>query len=384
MQRWITILAVVLGVQVLLAGGLMLRGDRLAPAHSDAPLVGADLKTIDHLTIDGPVTADAADKKRAPEAVRVELVKSDGAWIMPGNFDAPADAKKVDGVLKQLESARRGLPIATTAQALERFKVGEHDYERRIVASQGDKIVATVYLSAAPGGRKANARTSADNAVYSVDVATYDLPTGAAEWLDKTVLAHDASTLTRIEVAEAGKPAVTLQRAAPAAANKEPSSSDDGAAEKKEKPIAAPAPAWSADGLAPGHNLDQGRANALAQAIANLRVDSVLGTQAQPDWQQDPPRLRLTLADASNKPVTWTLVKAKSGDVHVLKSSDRPWYFELKSWSAQPLLDAAATDKLALQTTPASPAASAAPAAPASPAATVAPAAPASRPAKAH
>jgi hypothetical protein len=361
MQRWIIILAVILGVQVLLAGGLMLRGDRLAPARSEAPLVGADLKAIDRLTIDGPVAPDAAATKPAAAVGRVELTKRDGGWIMPGNFDAPADAKKVDAVLKQLTSARRGLPIATTAQALERFKVGEHDYERRIVASQGEKILATVFLSAAPGGRKANARTSADSAVYSVDVATYDLPTGAADWLDKALLQHDASMLTRIEVAEAGKPVVTLQHAAPAAGNKDPSAADDGAAEKKERANSAPAPAWSADGLATGQNLDQARANALAQAIANLRVDSVLGTQAQPDWQQDPPRLRVTIADAGNKSVTWTLVKAKAGDVHVLKSSDRPWYFELKSWSAQPLLDAAATDKLVAQATPATPAASASP-----------------------
>src|SRR5262245_42630426 len=145
MQRWTYILAALLGVQVLLAVGLALRGDRLAPTRSDTPLIAADLQGVDRLAIDGPVSPDSAAAKSGA-ATRVELVKRDGRWVMPANFDAPADAQKVEAVLKQLTSARRGLPIATSAQALDRFKVGEHDYERRIVASQGDKALATVYL----------------------------------------------------------------------------------------------------------------------------------------------------------------------------------------------------------------------------------------------
>lgn len=346
MQRWIVILGVVLGVQVLLAGGLMLRADRLAPARSDAPLVAVDLKGADKLAIDGPVSANV-DAGKAKGASGVELVKREGAWVMPSNFDAPADAKRIETVLKQLADARRGQPLATTAQALDRFRVGEKEYERRIVASQGDKVLATIYLSSGLGARKANARTAQDSAVYSVDLATYDLPTGAAEWLDKAVLQRDASSLARIEVAEAGKPAVTLRRAAPPAGNKDPQASDDGAAEKKAPANNTAASAWSAEGLGASERLDPAKADALAHAIANLRVDSVLGTQAQPEWQQDPPRLRLTITDAADKAVTWTIVKSKSGDTHVLKASDRPWYFQLKSWDAQPLLDAAAREKLA-------------------------------------
>ncbi len=358
MQRWISVLAVVLVAQVLLAGGLLFRGDRLAPAHSDAPLVGADLKNADRLAIDGPaVPATQPADKAAQADARIELVKRNGAWLLPASADAPAEAKKVEAVLKQLAETKRGLPIATTAQALDRFKVGEHDYERRVVVSRGDKTLVTVYLGSAPGGRKANARTADDQVVYDVDLATYDLPTARADWLDKTLLQQDASLLTRIEIAEAGKAPIVLQRPAPAGA-KDAAASDGGGDDAKHEskgaagsaaksdPKAAPAPAWSAEGLGAGERLDPAKADALAHAVAGLKVDDVLGTQPQPDWQQEPPRLRLTLTDASDKSVTWTIVKPKSGDTHVLKASDKPWYFELKSWDAQPLLDAAARDKL--------------------------------------
>src|SRR5262249_56913973 len=121
----------------------------------------------------------------------------------------------------------------------------------------------------------------------------------------------------------------------------------DGARAAPPAPATRPAaPAWSAEGLASGERLDPAKADALVQAIANLHVDGVLGTQPQPEWQQDPPRLRVTLTDGTDKPVTWTIVKAKTGDTNILKASDRPWDFELKSWAAQPLLDAAAREKL--------------------------------------
>jgi hypothetical protein len=250
------------------------------------------------------------------------------------------------------------------------------------VVSHGDKALATVYLGSAPGGRKANARTADDRVVYNVDLATYDLPNTSADWLDKALLQRDASLLTRIEVAEAGKPVVTLHRPAPPS-SKEAAENDGGGGDKKGEAKAeakgetsagaqgeaksdakgeaksasdsAAQRAWSADGLNGSERLDPAKADALARTIANLRIDNVLGTQPQPDWQQEPPQLRLTLTDANDKSVTWTIVKPKTGDSHVLKASDKPWYFELKSWDAQPLLDAAAHDKLVTLASAASP-----------------------------
>jgi hypothetical protein len=99
---------------------------------------------------------------------------------------------------------------------------------------------------------------------------------------------------------------------------------------------------WEID----GKRVDDGRAQALAASIANLRIDAVLGTQPLPDWQQDRPQLHMTLKDAQDQAVTWALSKPKTGDSYVLKASDRPWYFELKEWAAKPLLDAAARDAL--------------------------------------
>ncbi|MBS0448664.1 MAG: DUF4340 domain-containing protein [Proteobacteria bacterium] len=325
MKRWIPLLGGVLVLQLALAAVLTRHGDRLAPQRSDAKLVAADLKDIDRLTIAGPVAPDAAASAPTP----LVIVKKDGRWQMPGYFDAPADAVKVQAMVDRLGRLQRGLPIATTAGALDRFEVSDRHYERRIVAAAGEKTLATVYIGASAGPRKSDARTDADAAVYAVELSSYELPVGGQEWLDAGLLARDAKTIAAIDVAMPGRPDIALARAAAAGA-----SSPSGAVE------------WQAQNLPAGAKLDAKRAAALADALADVKVDAVLGRTAVADWQQDQPELTLTTKDAAGKSTTWVLSKRKSGDSHVLKASDRPWFVELQPYHAQPLLDAAAPEKL--------------------------------------
>jgi hypothetical protein len=324
MQRWIPVLVVALCVQVAAAVLLGLRQDRLAPHAPDTPLVAADLGSVDRLTLDGPVSPDAAK----PAATKVELVKRDGKWVLPGYFDAPADAGKVKDLLHNLATARRGLPIATSREALGRFKVAADNYERRIVASAGGKTVATVYVGSSPGLRKSDARTADDRAVYAVALATYDLPAAADKWLDAGVLDKEAKDVTQIALAAAGKPTLTLHR--------------DGAQGKG---------AWTLPDVPPDKRLDHDRAAALANVVARVRIDAVLGTQANPEWRQDKPELELTLGGKDGKSVHWILSKPEKADYYVLKSSGEPWYFRVEAWNARPVLDAAAEDKLVVAAT---------------------------------
>jgi Domain of unknown function (DUF4340) len=322
MQRWIPILAVVLALQVATAVALGVRHDRLAPTTPNTPLVSADLKTVDHLVVDGPMPA-----KETKGDTKVELVKRDGRWLLPGYFNAPADAKKVGDLLDRLGSAKRGLPIAIAASDLTRFKVADDKYERRIVARAGDKTLTTVYLGTSPGLRKADARTAADKAVYAVDLATYDVPTKAARWLAADPLDEKVADLDEIDITPAAKPTLVLDRDAK---GKAPKAQDD----------------WQVPGLASGKRVDEDQAAALANAIDNLQVDEILGTEVKPEWKQNPPALTLALTNKNGKRATWTLTKPAKGDFYVLKASDRPWYLELKAWNARPLLNAADEGKL--------------------------------------
>lgn len=334
-QRWIPVLAVVLAAQLALAAALGLSGDRLTAQKPDTPLVEAELDTADRLVIEGPTTDNRPTDEAAKEAAPVEISKQDATWILRSYYEAPADTAKVQGVLDKLDDLKRGYAVATTAGALKRFKVAEDSFERRVVVGQGDDVLATVYLGSSPGLRKVHARTAEHEAVYAVELPTHTLPHQASEWLDKGLVQPDADALEAIALTWEGDSHLKLVR-------------DSEDADAKSTAMDR----WQAEGLAQGEHVSAEQAQALARAISELRVDGVLGTEAQPEWRQAQPLLTLNLKKRDGETVVWTLSKPEEGNTHVLKASTQPWYLELQEWNAKPLLEAAARDELVVAEQP--------------------------------
>jgi hypothetical protein len=338
MRRGMTILAVVLVLHLALALLLFMRRDPLAGVTSVTLLIPPDaVRNADHLVIDARNAAPAAGSGAPPAggpadggATRLELVKKNGAWVLPESFDAPAEGAKVSALLDRLSALKRGLPIATSETALKRFKVVDTDFERRLVLSAGDKALATVYFGSSPGLRKSDARVSPDKAVYSIDMPTYELPTDSGAWLSGELLRGDAAGLAEIDVANGGGaagPNGRVQLVHVHGTDKQPGS-------------------WAAPALAGDQHLDSSHAELLLQQIEQLHVDAVLGTAAKPEWQQDHPALTLTLKDEKGHDVDWTLSRPQSGDFYVLKSSSQPWFFSVSAAMGKQLVDASARDSL--------------------------------------
>jgi len=328
MQRWIRILAAVFCVQLLLAGALALRKGATAGAPPDSPLLTAPIGTADRIVIAGQPASGASGasgtsdaSSAAPAAARVELLKRNGAWVVHSAYDMPVAAAKIDRFMARLSSLRHGLAIAETENAQKRFKVSRGVFERRITLSRGGKTLAKVYVGESAGLRKSDARLAGERAIYAVDLAAYQLPTGASDWFNDDLLQVPVDLLSEIDVGGAQRENMKLTRTL--AAGK------------------APGP-WIASPLARGKQVDLAQVDALARAIGELRVDKVLGKQPDPDWQLDHPLLQLTVKSSDGKAATWTLAKPKSGDFDVLKSSAQPWYFSLGTAQAKPFLDAAA------------------------------------------
>jgi hypothetical protein len=342
MQRWIPILSTALGVQLLLAGALALRHDDLSAATPDTPLVTAAIKDADHLVIEAATDTTATDKSSSSQ--RVELSKKNDKWVIDNYFNAPANAGKLDGLLGQLARLKRGLPVGTSKAALRRFKVVDDNFERRVVLSKAGKTLTTLYFGASPGLRQSDARSADDDAVYAVDMPTYELPASAKEWFDGDVLNRKADTLAEIDIthhdhdAKHGNAANTLTLTKLTA-------SDQQSAQ------------WQVQGLAANQQIDAQHADTLASSIANVHVDAVLGDQAKPanpEWRQDQPLLTLKLKDKQGVMTIWTMSKPSSGDFEVLKSSAQPWYFSLTDREAKSLLDNSSAAALVAQAKPAS------------------------------
>lgn len=320
MQRWIRLLTALLVLQLLLAAGLSARRSRFGTVAPDAPLLPAAVATADHVVIEAKPAAGAA-----ADSARVELVRQQGHWILPGYFNAPANGPKVEDMLHRMAAVRRGLPIATTPAALQRFKVVDQDFERRLQFDQGGKLLATLYIGSSPGLRKSDARTAQDHAVYAVDLAAYDLPAKPGDWFDGDLLRREPASIAEIEVSHGAHDDFRLVRQA--AAGKVPAG-------------------WLDPALSPGKKIDTPRADALASLVAQLHVDAILGTEALPAWQQDHPVLSLVIKDEKGQSAAWTLSKPGSGDFYVLKSSAYPWYLSVSAYNTKPLLNASTRDAL--------------------------------------
>jgi hypothetical protein len=339
MRRSITPLLVVLLLQLVLAGALLARRDPLAGTRTDTPLLQADTtRNADEIVIEGKPPRGKADSETgappAEEPARIVLRKKDGIWVLPGAYDAPADAAKVTALVGRLTALKRGLPIATSDAALKRFRLIDSDFERRLVLSAGGKALATVYFGSSPGLRKSDARTALDRAVYAIDLPTYELPTESSAWLSTELLKSDSDKLAEIDVAGAGHEGFQLVR-------------QKGSDKQPDR--------WNDPSLKGDQRIDSAQVESLAQQIAALHVDAVLGTAANPDWQQDHALLTLTLRDDRSQSAQWSLSKPNGGDFYVLKSSAHPWYFSVSTRVGKALIDASARDALIVASKPSPP-----------------------------
>ena len=279
--RFITVLAGVLVLQIILIAAFNRGDDSLAAVKTADTLVPetrrAVLKDIDRLLVEGPDEAS------------VELKKRDDQWILPDYFDAPVDDAKLKRVLEALPQSKRGFAVATSAGALERFKVSDGVFERRITFEQAGEPQATLYLGTSAGLRKLHARNAEDRAVYIVEFPYYDAPTEPANWFQRDLM----------QVSESDIQSVRLN----------------------------------------GQGFEDDKAKEVIKKIAGLRAEAILGLEALPEWQETL-KIRLTLKDGEEEWILSRPEQSEDGDkFYVLKTPKHPWHIKLAYWDGDALMD---------------------------------------------
>ena len=295
-------LAALLAVQIGLALWLQARGTQSAPARHDAPLLSFTPAEVDRVRIE----------RAGAEPVTLE--RAEGGWRIASLDGFPAATGRVDGLLDRLAGLKRGLPVATSAEAQARFKVADSD-PGRVTLGKGDQDLAVLHLGEAAGLRRQYARPAGDKAVYEAELTPTDLPAKAEDWADRALLRRDERDVQRLEI-----PGITLERG------------EDG---------------WRLADQAPGEVLDQAAAEELVRRLRDLSFTSVLGREAKPEFGQDAPVLEVRLGLASGDTPVYRLSRLAqaSGEGQgtgglVLKVSDQPWYLKVADWAVEPLLKA--------------------------------------------
>lgn len=315
METKIKMLGALLGAQLAVALGLGLADGGLSAKAEPGPMLTADIGSVDRISLEGP------------EGEQLLLARTESGWELPDQGSFPADAHRVNRLLERIEGLQAGLAVATSEEAQERFKVGDESFERKLVLTQGDEELATLYLGSSPRLRHIHARRGDDDAVYVVQLAAHDFPLDGEDWQDKAVLQFEREQIVSIELAD-----LRIERRA---------ADLEGGETKGE---------WQAT-LNKGESLNTEAAGKLAAELAGLRVGEVLGREARAEFGMEEPILSITVNRRDGKAVQYQLGKSPDTEEYTLKTSTRPEYFRLPSFRAQALVDAAKRETLVGATT---------------------------------
>ena len=300
MKKGILILTGLLAAQLVLTVAVNLADKDYEAFQAEETVLSFDEKEVDGLRIE-----DGTDS--------VSLKKQEGKWLLPDSGDFPADQGSVEQLLGKLATLKKGWPVAKTRGALRRFKVEEGQFERKLVLLSGDEARATLYVGTSPGFRKVYIRASDGDEVFAAEFKIWEAGAKADEWIDKDILALDESDVDRVEM-----PGVALQW-------------EDG------KPRVAD--------LGETEQTNEKESRSLLGKLTKLRIQSLLGTEAKPEYRQDESALEVKITRKDGEILNYRFSKSEDASYYILKRSDLDHYFKVAEYTVN-LIKEATREKL--------------------------------------
>ena len=294
MKSRIFILIGILAAQLLLAGVLNLTGKEYGAFQAEDKLLSFDKQAVNGLRIE-----DGTDS--------VVLEKQEGQWLLPESGDFPASQRDVGNLLDNLAALQKGWPVARTRAAARRFSVDEDQFERRLTLVSDDATQVILFVGSSPGFRKVYVRPGDGNEIFAVAFNTWEADVKADGWIDKDILKLDENEVERIEM-----PGLILQL-------------QDG-----ELQVADLSESEQTSG--------EERLSLLAR-LSGLRIQSLLGTDAKPEYRQDEPTLEFTIMRRGGEVLSYRFSKPEDAAYYVLKRSDMEVYFKVAEYTVDPVRD---------------------------------------------
>ncbi len=292
MKSRIMVLSGALAAQLVLAAVLNLTGEEYGAFQAEEKLLSFNKQELDGLRIE-----DGTDS--------VVLKKQGGKWLLPVIGDYPASQRNVNRLLDKLAAMEKGWPVAKTRGAAQRFAVHEDQFERKLVLLSDDDTQATLYVGSSPGFRKVYVRRGDGDEIFAVDFNTWEADAKADNWIDKNILALDESNVERVEM-----PGLILQR-------------EDGKLQVVD--------------LGEKEQTNGEESRALLGKLTGLRIQSLLGTEAKPEYRQDEPTLELKMTRSSGEVLSYRFSRPEDASFYVLKRSDLDYYFKVAEYMVDPV-----------------------------------------------
>lgn len=313
MNKAVTILSVVLGAQVILAGALFYNGQNGFETQTPVSLLNLEQQTITEITL------QEGDNDKP-----LILVKSGDNWHLADYPNLPLLDYKVSALTNDLINSKINWPVSRTQASHERFKVADDNFEKRITYKLDDDEVE-VLLGESPSFKKLYARNGDNNDVFTIEFSGYQLSVDKNDWLNKSLLSvNDISEISQAglsfekvavthEQAENDENAIDTSAAVAGIVNATNSSEQEVMSEWQVK---APAK------LPEGQTLDTERIDELLEQFSSLTVTAIAEQEiAFSDIE------KLSVKDANGKQFDFEF--AQHEDSYYVKRSDFAHWFSL-------------------------------------------------------
>ncbi|MDY6942370.1 MAG: DUF4340 domain-containing protein [Pseudomonadota bacterium] len=288
MRKAIVVLTGVFVLQILLVAGFSWResGSRDTPAAA-TPLLELSTDAIDGIRIEG-------------EGQTALLRKSENGWKLPDYHGLPVDESKRTGLIDQLSTIELTWPVTTTAGSVDRFEVGNDNFQRRLVFLQGDTVLQELFLGTSPGFRQVHARKAGQDAVYAIEFSNFQATSDPKDWFDKGLL-QPTGEITRI--------------------------AGDGFVLRRQDT------SWTLEGAEPEQEIDTDTANQLRNRLQNLRVIAPVENSSGLEHKQPVFSLTLSGAEADTRYDFY-----QQNERYIVHASPHPGYFEIADYVTEALM----------------------------------------------
>lgn len=320
MNRTQRILAVVLGLQIILAAAVF--WPRGGAVQAGEPLLG----NLDTAQVTGFSIEDA-------EGNSLTLKKSAGTWVLPEAEDFPADAQKIEPLLEDIAAIQTNRLVTRTAASHKRLGVASDDFQIRVMLERQDGSSTVLYVGSSSGARATHVRLDGQDEVFLTgEINSFDLSASPSNWIDTTYLSLPSEQVT----------GMVLENANGVFEFEKDAASDE----------------WSLKGGIPeGRQLSSGKVTSLVNRLTTLRMVQPLGKQELPDYGFDQPNALVTLIAPGENEATRSYrieigAKGSGTSDYIVRSSESEYTVQIAGFSLDELVNNALEDFLQEVPTP--------------------------------
>lgn len=269
--------------QLLLVVFVMTRGEEAAAVEQPL-LAGFDVATVTRVQV------FSGDKPKP-----LDLVKRGNDWVIASHFDYPADASKVSTALGPLAKLAAAEPVATSSTRHKQLRVGDADFDRKLVVTTNGKDI-TLFIGGQAGLRRTAVRIGAAEPVFGVaGISASTFGFEPRDWTQGDYYSTPSAEITKLAIQREGKSLeLELQPAAGAGSG---SGTGSGSAVPTE-------PTWKVtiDGtpvtLAAGETIDTFAIRGILGDVSKIN-----GTPADPKRDASKPTATITITRANGTDV---------------------------------------------------------------------------------